>query len=359
MSGGVEQQSESRIPTPTYEVSQGDLTKDRDKLLHIWKGSLGSSNNLGEKYDWAYSENALGIPLIFLLHHAPSSACVGVTSVAQRNFQTAGQQLRAGLLFDLAVESRHRTLYPALLLQQTTLDIGLRDFVFLYGFPNKSAVPVVARVGYVKLGEVARFVRFLRTRQLLNKYLPNPFHRLVSPAVDWLLLAYYRVKNKCKHRRVAEWLDTPDERFDQLWQRVDTRNCIIGVRDSAFLRWRFSEHPGHTYRFFAMHTANKEKLVGYAVCETRGDTLCVLDFFAENWEQELRCLFQRLFQTAFQQGYTSVSVEFMGQKQVANALCRVGMVARETRPIYFKAHTEKQAQLANGNWYITSSDEDQ
>ncbi len=59
------------------------------------------------------------------------------------------------------------------------------------------------------------------------------------------------------------WLDRFDDRFDNLWQRVQDKYKIMVVRDQAFLTWRFASVSERNYKILAA-TANGQ-LVGYAV----------------------------------------------------------------------------------------------
>ena len=343
----------------SYRVSVGDIVYDREAVLHLWQGNLGGDDNLDEKYRWSYSENGLGSPLLLLLRHEPSNECIGVTSVAPRQFRVGNQQVSAGVLMDMVVDARHRTLYPAMLLQKQALDHELKRYSFLYGYPNRKAQPVFMRVGYTKLGDITRFVRILRTEAILGRFLPALLGRSLCTLLDRVLLLYHRIGGRCPAGWNMEWQEAPDYRFDQLWERTKTDDCIVGVRDSKFLQWRFVKHPGHRYRFFVLHAKDSDRLIGYLVCEATERTLCILDFLAESGDRGLRCLLDGFMNEAYRQGYVRVTAEYLGKESVTRALRRAGMVARGGRPVVFRSNHSLQTRISGLKWCLTSADEDQ
>ena len=81
-----------------------------------------------------------------------------------------------------------------------------------------------------------------------------------------------------------------DQRFDQLWSRVQGDYAVVAIRDSRYLRWRFDARPDATYlRLAALRGSD---LVGYLVCRTAtesdGATIGYLvDFLIENRSTDL------------------------------------------------------------------------
>jgi hypothetical protein len=59
-------------------------------------------------------------------------------------------------------------------------------------------------------------------------------------------------------------LESFDERIDDLWGRASREHSVIGVRDSAYLNWRFNMRPDASYVCLA--AADSEgKIIGYLV----------------------------------------------------------------------------------------------
>lgn len=131
---------------PQYRVRDGDTAVDRDAVLAVWRGNLGQDARMAAKYDWFYRDAPAGAPLLQLLMHAGTASPVGVCAAGRRQMLRDGDTLRAGVLVDLAVTPEHRTLGPALILQQGLFAAGQRELDLLYGFPNPKAAPVFKRM---------------------------------------------------------------------------------------------------------------------------------------------------------------------------------------------------------------------
>src|SRR5688500_18512216 len=124
--------------------------RDRDTVQSIWRGTLGQQDRMAAKYDWFYLACPHGPPLLQLLRHIDGD-WVGTACAGRRRMRWQGRDISAGVLVDLAVVPEHRSLGPALILQQGLIEAGARDLDLLYGFPNPKAAAVFKRIGYNKL----------------------------------------------------------------------------------------------------------------------------------------------------------------------------------------------------------------
>ena len=94
------------------------------------------------KYDWFYLRCPFGPPLLQLLRAGSAGTAVGACGAGRRRMLWKGREIRAGVLVDLAVAREHRSLGPALMLQQGLVAAGHNELDLLYGFPNPKAAPV-------------------------------------------------------------------------------------------------------------------------------------------------------------------------------------------------------------------------
>ena len=107
------------MPTaPQSLVEAGLPARDRETVLGLWRGNLGQDARMTAKYEWFYLRCPHGEPLMQLLLDVPGQAHVGTASAGRRRLEWRGRELRAGVLVDLAVLPQHRSLGPALMLQQ-------------------------------------------------------------------------------------------------------------------------------------------------------------------------------------------------------------------------------------------------
>ena len=136
----------SEAEAPQYTLREGDAAVDRDTVLGIWAGNLGRDALMPAKYDWFYRQSPHGAPLMQLLHHGEHA--IGTCAAGMREFMLGDRCIRGGVLVDLAVLPEHRSLGPAMLLQQGLVAAAdRRQIDLLYGFPNPKAAPVFKRMG--------------------------------------------------------------------------------------------------------------------------------------------------------------------------------------------------------------------
>jgi hypothetical protein len=147
----------------------------------------------------------------------------------------------------------------------------------VWGFPNAASHPgFVGKLGWFDVDELPTWVKPLRSRSVLQRYLhsgalagalgavADGLYRLVTPRP--------RAPRRCTIRPLA----TFDERFDALWERHRDRAPVAQVRDAAFLRWRYQAVPAFGYEPFEVLVGGR--LEGFLVL--RSLTLFDLPFAA-------------------------------------------------------------------------------
>ena len=332
-----------------YSIHAGDVERDREIVLGIWRGNLGRAERLPAKYDWFYRQCPWGAPLLFLLRHDPSGEWVGAAAIGLRRLQWRGRELRAGILVDLAVASGHRTLGPALSLQRALFARAGDDFDVVYGFPNLKAVALVKRVGYVHLADMARLSRVLRHAPYLARHLPAPLARLAGWGVDtWDRLRHGRGE---RSGPAHEWLDAADPRLSAPAVPDKDGSELSSPRDLATLQWRFDRAPGARPRYLRLSDA-VGRTQAWFVCEVDGTSVRVQDLGGTVDAMAIATLIR----AARALGAASVSVELT----VGDAVwSRAGFVERARRPIYGRWRETLGDRPLPAQIHFTSADEDE
>lgn len=338
-------------PAPAYAVTPADPARDREAVLAVWRGNLGRDERMGAKFDWFYRGCPLGEPLTLLLRDA-TGAAVGVATAGPRILRAGGREIRAGVLVDLAVLPEHRTLGPALILQQALIDAARGRFDLLYGLPNRRAVPVFKRVGYAPIGEMRRYARVLRHRDYLARRLPAPLAVVAAPLVD----TGVRLRDAGRRRGDpvlrATWSDTPPEALPAAADDV----LLRGVHDVAFQRWRFADGPTPTARWLLLHGADGA-LASWFATQQAADMLHVVDAGGAAGEAgPTRAAIDALLQAARARGVASVSLQLAAAEAGVAPWQAAGFVERDLRVVYGRwlADGEPPAGLL-----MTAADEDE
>lgn len=344
-----------------YAVVSASVVDDSPKILALWRAGLTHSGMPEAKFDWFYRHNPEGLPEVFFLLHGNRQEAVGVAAIGRRRVRFGAETFMAGEMVDFVVRSDHRTLFPALILQREMHRRvrELETYAILYGLPNSKSTPVFSRVGYRCVGQMVRRARVLRLEEYLSRHLPGWISSAVGAIADRVRLSAVALRRLAIGGFRSQWLTRPDARFDELWRRCAAPDVLMGVRDAAFLTWRFVQCPLRSYEFFALFSTTDQRLVAYAVCEAHERVLHVRDFLVEPdalgaWAR----LWTDLSLAAFRQGFKSLSLEFLGGEKLHRKLGRAGMIARDRRPLYVSSATRWEDLKREQDWYLTCADED-
>lgn len=344
-------------PVSPYAVEIGEVARDRDILLAIWRGNLGEPARMAAKYDWFYRGCPYGEPLVCLLRHRESGAAVGVAVAGPRRMQLGGRSLRAGVLVDMAVLPEHRSLGPALALQQGLMQAAANRFDLVYGFPNPKAAPVFKRVGYAALGEMVRYARVLRHSGYLARRMPRPLARLAGPLVDLAVAARDAWRRRGDRALRAQWIDHLGADADALWSAGAPSPMALAVRDSALLEWRFGHGPESRVRYLELRDAADRSLQAWFAGEVVDGILHIGDYWSTDAAQGVgRAAVDALLQAARRAGYIAVSVQLAGAPAEAAGWLAAGFTARARRPVYGRWFG---ADAAPAGLHLTAVDEDE
>jgi len=345
--------------TPLYVVHEGDPLRDRDTVLSLWSGNLGQQDRIASKYDWFYLGCPHGEPLLQLLRHTESQSWVGTACAGRRRMRWHGRDIRAGVLVDLAVIPEHRSLGPALILQQGLIEAGGRQLDLLYGFPNPKAAAVFKRIGYSKLTDIVRYAHVLRHGPYLRSKMPGWLAISVGAVADLVFALADSVKRLFAKRINATWTDRADARMDALWPASPRGDGLVGVRDSTHAKWRFDDCPLARTRYLLLTQPGQDSLHAWFATQVEGGTLHVRDYWSMDGINGIdsACLLA-LIAAARETGHASVSVEIAANQSHLDCWIRQGFVPRSRRPVFgrWSAAADREAEQ---DLFLTSADEDE
>ena len=162
-------------------------------------------------------------------------------------------------------------------------------------------------------------------------------------------------------------LESFDERIDDLWRRASREHSVIGVRDSAYLNWRFNSRPDASY--VAIAAANREgKILGYLVyriieqdCARWG---YIVDFLSEGDPSGTFALMVRRAEEMMSRDEVKAIVCFLAKAPYRQVLRRAGFYPSVfgTRSYVSGAIIKEDLSLRPfaevQKWFITMSDGD-
>lgn len=348
-------------PSPQYAVRDGDARADRDAVLAVWRGNLGQDARMAAKYDWFYLGAPAGEPVMAVLAHVGADAPVGACSAGRRRMLRDGREIRAGVLVDLAVLPEHRSLGPALMLQQELFAAGRRALDALYGFPNPKAAPVFKRIGYRQLGEMVRHARVVRHAAYVRRRaprMPSFLASLAGAAIDFGTGLRDALRAGGGGTLRARWCDrAPD--IEALWQASPKPAALTAIRDAAHLRWRFDEAPTDAALPPFRHLLLRDARGDAAWFATRADahTLHVHDAWTrDGGATPSPATVRALLRAARKAGFAAVSIELATSEARLQPWRALGFEARSRRPVFGTDFADAPGDI---DLHLTSADEDE
>lgn len=343
----------------TYRVEAGDVLRDREQVLAVWRGTLGAEAAMVAKYDWFYQQCPYGAPLLMLLRTGDAAGAIGVTAAGRRTMLVQGEPFAAGVLADLAVSRGHRSLFPALTLEKGVLAAGLREFSVIYGFPNPKAVAVCVRAGFQRLGEMTRYLRVLRWGHYLQRRLPRPVAHVVGALVDAGLWLQDRIADRGSRLQGRWHAEVPDA-VDAIWRGSRRAGGPLLVRDAAFVRWRFARAGRGAVEYFVVSSEIDGAPLAWFAYEPAEPIAHVLDFWSvDGMGGVLRAALRCLALAVRARGLVGLSVEYYGTGSGREFLESMRFVARGARPIIYQVAAAQAEAARRWDWHLTSADEDE
>lgn len=345
------------MPSTQYAVRAGDPLRDRDAVLSAWRGHLGREDRIARKYDWFYLDCPYGPPLLQLLSEGAGNACLGTACAGRRRLRLRGEDVRAGVLVDLMVMPEHRSLGPALMLQQGLIAACEGQLDVLYGFPNPKAVALCKRVGYRHLTDLVRYAGVLRHGRYLRSRLPG----WLALPTSWLLDAAIAARDGWRRfrrpRLHSEWSVRADARMDVLWRDSPQGEGVVAVRDMRHARWRFDESPLADVRYLWLNCPRSGMAQAWFATREQDATLHLLDFWSVDGASGLAPQHVlAVLAAARKAGHAAVSVEISGNEAQLRAWTDNGFQARGSRPVFARW---SRILTEPPTWFLTSADEDE
>lgn len=235
--------------------------QDRPVLIaiigEVWGGQAAA--RMEALWDWKFERNPQNPPrghdsLVIDFQ----GEAVGFLGFLSANVKLDDRVVNIAWGSEMALHPRHRgqgyLLFKFIGEQAEKVIAGNAGIPEVYALETRFGAFEVAR--WVNLKRVLRPLPFARSR------VGNPLLSAVGAAV---LGAHARLTAP---RPVADSplvtpLDRFDARFDAFWRRVSPGYRFIGVRDTAFLNWRFCECPNRRYEIFA--ATGRDEVAGYVV----------------------------------------------------------------------------------------------
>lgn len=350
----------------TYSTRSIKYSDDKEYLTNILDKYLVFKKGAKSSIEWNYESDLVNTASGRMLLYKDDSLNehqIGSLNVLSRVFLVNRKHYKASLLGDFVVELQHRTLSPALKLSKDIAKYALEDSVFVYGFPNKKAFPVLKMSGFESIGLLTRYA-YVTSYSI---FLPRTFHIPVIPffvgAIIDLIKGtwthFINILSLSNHK--VEEVSVFDGDFDNLIKYSEFNQLVANTRSAAYLNWRYFKNPEHDYRVLTCRRNDDNLPKGYAVIEVEQDVIHIRDIFATT-STVFSVLLKAVKEMAISSNFGVVSFSFLGANSVVDLIKKSGFKPRESiRHFIVKTDNKELWKMLNNkdNWFIVDGDEDQ
>jgi hypothetical protein len=341
-------------------IRQVDPAAERERILAVLANALPAAA-APARFDWLYLANPDGPALVWLAEHGDGRS-VGTSAAHPRRMRVGGDIVRALNLGDFAIDRSQRALGPALrLLRATLAPVDDGSYAFSYDFSNASMHAVYRRMGVNSLGHDERWMQPLSVTRLVRGRLGNRMLAALVGAVGDMALRVRQSWHGGATGVNVELLasDCGDE-FDALDARLACGRTVVGVRDAAYLNWRYRRNP--VWRHEIVCARADGRLMGYAVVRrTTPSIVQLVDLRGENAEVT-GALLSAAAQWAAAQDAAALHVEVLAEGPAAGMVQHLGLFRRESQvgPIVFHSPDSPLAGSLDTatNWWLIGGDRD-
>jgi len=340
-------------------IRRADPAADAERILAVLGRNLPQAAS-SERLEWLYRSNPDGPALVWLAEDA-SGAPVGTSAAHPRRMRLEGRVVLALNLSDFAFDPAYRSLGPALrLLKATLAPVRRGEFAFSYDYPSESMHALYRRLGGADLGANARFVRPVDLRPMMERRLGGVVGRVAGAAGDLALRARDKLTRGTGSVRVALLEGGFTSEFDRLDGDCGAGVAVSGVRDAAYLEWRYRRHTMWTHDVLCARRDGE--LHGFAVLrQEEPGVLALVDLCAAGADTG-RALAAAAVAHARERGAEALHAQALEEGPAATLLKRVGFVRREGGagpvPWFPPDHPSGAALGDRARWWLMGGDRD-
>lgn len=229
------------------------LDQDEERVRKLWKAVFGKEMP-SMLWHWKYLKNPFNQMMLLCITET-NEAVVSYTGIPYRaNYR--GKLAEMTQLMDIMSHPEYRKTGLFVKTAYAFFEMFEKNLLFVYGFPGKY---------HLDIGE---------------KYLG--YEALRKPATYLSAQPDVLARNEAGLGTI-ERVSRIDSSFDHLWERCQKDYPLSIIRDSAFVRWRFLDHPMKHYAVFVQR--KDREIDAYAVLALEGNKARMVDILAPPSEQ--------------------------------------------------------------------------
>ena len=346
--------------TSTCAVIEADLQRDRETIERIFADNRDCKVPRS-RYDWLYLNNPFGPARAWLVQDVSTGRFFGASAAIPR---INGKIASGYVLSDFSIDQNYRSLGPAIKLDKATISsIDREDFRLAWDFPSESMAKVHQWLKFSPFGNLARFVRPIRSCGLLEA---GQGRRLGLKSLCGCIDAAFRLARPRLDRGYGFDIHRAsptvfDESFSELDLRVGPCFPVCGTRSPEYLGWRYGENPLRDFHVLSLK--HEGRLAGFSVYAIdERNAMRIYDLFAEDEPKAKKNLLAAVVGAAEESTVGSVEVSLLEGGPWDECLKRCLFFSRESAHRVFVFPSRKRPLGSSADspekWLITDGDRD-
>jgi hypothetical protein len=345
-----------------YSYRKAYLKKDLGVIRDICLNNLKDIPE--ERFSWIYENNPHGSPVCWLVEDTEKDMAVGTAALFPRRMMIQGKTGKGGIAGDFAINKHHRGLGPALSLQKKLfLSVKEDNYDVLYGIPNEQSLPILVRAGYKVIGNNLWMNKSIQSHHFLKHYIKSKILiKILSRPLDIIMRFVSRETYYNKPQSFSfHTLNSFDNRFDDLWNRVSEKYTIIGERTSDYLNWKYIENPYRSHDIFVIVQNETSEILGYIVSHTSQNSVHIVDMLTLNLEEVFDSLLTEFILFQRKKGINAIKAIYFGNNDIVMKLNKYRFFITNRQKVIAYKNSELQTlscMLDESNWYLMKGDDD-
>lgn len=323
-------------------VRPASLESDRDAVIGLLARHLNPAYD-ATRFEWLYTRNPEGKGRLWVALDTGTGEIVGSAAAFPRRVTVGGREAGCWVLGDFCVNERYRALGPALTLQRACLALADEaGIAFCYDFPSRAMMTVYRRLRVSPIGQMRRLVKTVKVDWRLGRLIRLPaLRRTVALAGQRLLASTHRRVKKPAELVVALQQEPCDEAFTRLWEAEAGGYDVCLKRTAAYLNWRYRENPIARHEILTARVG--DRLLGYAVFTTVGESAVLVDLFGSRDTNTLQVLTQEVADLVRRRGCVNLSVSLVDSHRWTGMFRQLGFMPREADPVILSWSPDRAA----------------
>lgn len=319
-------------------------------------------------WDWKYFQNPSGDHMMRLaVDTARDGMIIGQIGCIPLKIAMGREIIMGSQVCDIVILPEYQKGGPFFELHKAATQDNLdRGVQFIFGYSITKTLKISTRLlKFISVSPIHRLVKVLDPTSFIQAKIKLPELASFAGSISKKALQLINI-DKIKLSRGQNLVEVHefDKRFDELIMNWKKDSRIMVYRDSAYLNWRYINHPTANYKIYAVESSGE--IIGFVVIAIEDDEIrhaYILELMVRrefSWVTEV--LLQKTFNYCFDSNVATVTAWLFESSPYWHSFTQKGFIVRDTshnlivRPHFTKASSVDITLPVN--WEISMGDSD-